>query len=208
MKKANKIAIFLSLLFFPPILCQGGKIIKKPQDQECLLKRQIASPVYVGKGVYPGKIKEEKNVPLKKLVEHSDLIVVGKVISMNHPTLQMGNFKGAPSGFSPCTIAVDKVLKGYKDIKFVTIAMPMSSTIGKFFIRWDGPIYGCDLEGVWFLNKKPINVPLKIIEYVNSKGDYFFANTRERFKKADENLIGKISSIIRVNSHKQSVSGR
>lgn len=169
-------------------------IAENADDKDCMTKNQIMDPIYLGKGVHAENMEDEKDLSLKELVDKSEIIFIGKVISMIYPTIQMGNFKKEP-GFNVCKIKIFKVLKGDQKLKFVSIAIPHAVNMGEIY-RWTGPIYTCDLEGVWFLNKNPTNVPKEVIKAVHEKGDYFFANSRERYKERNDKLIKDIISLI------------
>lgn len=196
MEKVISFTSFFCLLSFFLFISFGKA--ENTAVKDCITKNQIMDPVYMGKGIHVENMEDEQDITLKELVERSKIIIIGKVVSMIYPTIQMGNFKKEP-GFNVCKIEVIKVLKGDPNLKIVSLAMPHAVNMGEIY-RWSGPIYTCDLKGVWFLNKIPTNVPKEVIKAVHEKGDYYFANSRERYKELNGKLIKEVILLIEQRS--------
>ncbi len=163
------------------------------------------------------KQKEDENaLSLDELIELSDIIVVGKVISempvsYNSVSLSIGSICNqtveeleaeAEKNFNVISVSIEvfSVLKGNNSMKTVMLAIPpkLTTVIGKCRNRleyWKGPIYTKGMEGVWFLTKMPYKIPNYVIRAVQNKGNYYFANRSERYRQLDDTLIKKIKDI-------------
>jgi len=152
---------------------------------------------YIRNNVVIGKEKEGggNNVPMsiEDAVNYSDLVVVGIVIDVD-ARMQIGPFGDKPS-FSECRLKIEKVLKGKLNKNIVSIAMPPIVSIGRREKSWNGPVYQKGLDkGIWFLTKSGGNIPRSIVDYISSKGDYYFANNDSSYMSYDDKLVALILS--------------
>lgn len=155
-------------------------------------KAFIAKPTYIGANTTNTNTSEVQ--PLDSFVANSEVIVVGEVTSDNFPKIQIGQSNELSYQFTECVITISQVLKGNKNIKSVSLAMPALITVGSGWQKWEGPIFQKGTTGIWFLTKDPRTVPEFIVKSAQQKGDYYFAESVESHKEANEELLNQILS--------------
>lgn len=132
--------------------------------------------------------------PLEKLIKESELIVVGEVVS-DKIGINIGKSHDSSYFFSESTIEASSVLKGDKNIKKIVLAMPAFLTTGNDWQKWESPIFKTGANGIWFLTKHPNQTPDYVVKIARQKGDYYFADTAERRKNLNDDLVKKIITL-------------